>query len=101
MIDPLCEEAHLILAMIHHNEGRIEESIAEFQKTIYINIDSIVAHLRLGDIYRGLGQVSAALREYRSALSAMEKRPPNEIVEDLPVELLKQTCEQNIRLLRR
>ncbi len=98
-LNPLSEEAHLILAMIHHREGRIQDSIAEFQKTIYINIDSVMAHWRLGDIFRSLGQNSAALREYRSTLSSLEKRRPDEIIEDLPIELLKRTCEQNIKQL--
>jgi len=98
-LNPLSEEAHLILAMIHHREGRIQDSIAEFQKTIYINIDSVMAHWRLADIFRSLGQNSAALREYRSTLSSLEKRPPDEIIEDLPIELLKRTCEQNIKQL--
>jgi chemotaxis protein methyltransferase CheR len=99
--DPLSEDAHLILALIHLREGRINEAIEEFQKTIYINLDSVIAHLSLGDIYRNQGQVNPALREYRNALTALEKRRPDEIIEDLPVPLLKQTCEQNIRSLQK
>lgn len=99
--NPLCEDAHLLLAMIYYREGQIRESIAEFEKSIYINFDSVVAHMRLGDIYRDIGMSSNALREYRNAVKALDKKRSDEIIEDLPVELLKRTCEQNIVRLSR
>ncbi len=100
-LEPLCEDAHLMLAMIYHREGQLEQSIAEFERTIYINFDSVVAHIRLADIYRSAGQTAGALREYRNAVKALEKKRPDEIIEDLPAELLKRTCEQNIVRLSR
>jgi len=100
-LEPLCEDAHLMLAMIYHREGQLELSIAEFERTIYINFDSVVAHIRLADIYRSAGQTAGALREYRNAVKALGKKGPDEIIEDLPAELLKRMCEQNIVRLSR
>jgi chemotaxis protein methyltransferase CheR len=100
-INPLSEDAHLMLAMIYHREGQVRQSIEEFEKTIYINFDSVVAHMRLADIYRTMGQTNNALREYRNTIKALDKKRPDEIIEDLPVELLKRTCEQNINRLNR
>lgn len=98
-IDSLAEPAHLMLAMIYHREGRIEQAIEEFKRTIYINFDSEIAHLRLGDIYRDMGLRRDALREYKHALSLLQQRGPEEIIEDLSVGLLVQACKLNIARL--
>ena len=99
-LNPLCEPAHLLLAMLHYQENRIEEAIKEFQQTTYINMNSVVAHMRLGDIHDKRGQRTTALLEYRNALKALEKRRPDEYIEGFPVEILKRTCLDNIRRLQ-
>jgi chemotaxis protein methyltransferase CheR len=99
-LNPLCEAAHLLLAMMYHRENQIEEAIKEFQQTIYINFESVIAHMRLGDIWDKQGQYSSALREYRSAFRALEKCRPGDYVEGFSVEILKQTCLVNIRRLQ-
>ncbi|NWJ94658.1 MAG: tetratricopeptide repeat protein [Chloroflexi bacterium] len=99
-LNPLCETAHLLLAMMYHRENRVEEAIKEFQQTIYINFDSVIAHMRLGDIWDKQAQYSSALREYRSAIHALEKCRPGDYVEGFSVEILKQTCLVNIRRLQ-
>ncbi|NWJ47501.1 MAG: tetratricopeptide repeat protein [Chloroflexi bacterium] len=99
--DPLCEEAHLILGLIMYRKGNLAESIFEFQQVIYIDIESVPAHMYLGDIYRNAGQTAAAIREYRHALSALRKYASEDMIEDLPVSILKQSCEQNLSVLNR
>jgi chemotaxis protein methyltransferase CheR len=99
-INPLCEPAHLLLAMIYHHQERIEEAVKEYKQTIYINFGSVIAHMRLGDIFGKQRQTANALREYRNALSALERYAPDDYIEGLPVEILKQTCRNNIRRLQ-
>jgi chemotaxis protein methyltransferase CheR len=101
LADPLCEEAHLILGLIMYRKGNLAESIFEFQQVIYIDIESVPAHMYLGDIYRNAGQTAAAIREYRHALSALRKYASEDMIEDLPVSILKQSCEQNLSTLNR
>ncbi len=98
-LDNLSEAAHLMLAMIHHREGKLDRAIEEFRRTIYINIDSEIAHMRLGDIYRDMGKRNDALREYKHALSLLKQKGPEEIIEDLSVGLLVQACQLNINRL--
>ena len=97
--NPLSEEAHVLLGMIYREQNDTPAAIAAFQKAIYINIDSIIAHLYLGQIYEKLGDRALALREYRSALTAVYNHPNNDVIEEWPVELLRATCEKNIRRL--
>lgn len=99
-LNDLCESAHLLLAMIYHRENRLEAAIKEYEKTIYINMDSVVAHMRLADIRDKLGQFNAALRQYRNALSVLEKKRPSDFIEGFPVATLKQACTDNIRRLQ-
>ncbi|MEI7556048.1 CheR family methyltransferase [Candidatus Chlorohelix sp.] len=101
LADPLCEEAHLILGLIMYRKENLTESIFEFQQVIYINIESVPAHMYLGDIYRNAGQTASAIREYRHALSALGKYASDDRIEDLPVSILKQSCEQNLSALNR
>ncbi|HEX2916812.1 MAG TPA: CheR family methyltransferase [Chloroflexia bacterium] len=98
-LDRLAEPAHLMLAMINHKEGHLDEAIQEFKHTIYINPRAVVAYIRLADIYRTNGYPKEALREYRQALVALKQHSPDELVEGVPVRLLIQACEQNIARL--
>lgn len=99
-LNPLAEQAHLLLAMLYQQQDRIEDAIKEFQQTIFINMDSVIAHMQLGDIWNKRRETNSALREYRSALRALEKYRPGEFIEELPVETLKRTCQENIRRLQ-
>lgn len=98
-IDRLCEAAHLMLAMIHHKEGRINDAIQEYKYTIYINLENVIALMRLADIYRNTGHNRDALREYKRALSILQQKAADEIIEDLSVGILVQACQQNIARL--
>ena len=98
-LNPLAEAAHLMLAMIYHKEGRIEEAIQEYKNTIYVNLDAVIAYMRLADIYRDTGHQRDALREYRRALNVLQQKAPDEMIEDLSVSLLMQACQQNITRL--
>ncbi len=99
-LNSLSESAHLLLAMIYHRKNQIDDAIREFQHTIYINFDSVIAHMRLGDIWDKRNHHRNALREYRNALGILEKTRPDQYIEDLSVEILKQTCHNNIRRLQ-
>lgn len=98
-INRLSEAAHLMLAMIYHKEGRIEQAVQEYKYTIYINLDAVIAYMRLADIYRDTGHQRDALREYKRALAVLQQKAPDEIIEDLSVGLLIQACQQNITRL--
>jgi chemotaxis protein methyltransferase CheR len=98
-IDSLCEPAHLLLAMIFQRETKIDLAISEYERTIFINFENVVAHLQLANIYRSLNKTPNALKEYRSALTALARYRPDAMIEDLPVELLRRTCEDNIKRL--
>lgn len=99
-INMLCEQAHVLLAMIYHNTDRLTEAIHEYKQTIYINPDSVIAHLRLGDILSKQGKNSEALRHYKNALHALEKYQNDQAIEGLPVEMLKQAARDKIRRLQ-
>ncbi len=99
LLNRLSEPAHLMTAMIFHKERRIEEAIREYKNTIYINSNAVIAYMRLADIYRDTGHQRDALREYKRALSVLEQKGPDEMIEDLSVGLLIQACRQNITRL--
>ena len=88
-----------MLAMIYHKEGHLEMAVQEYRTTIFLNLENVIAYLRLADIYRDNRQPREALREYRRALEVLRKKAPDEIIEDLSVGLLRQACEQNIAKL--
>jgi chemotaxis protein methyltransferase CheR len=98
-VDRLCEPAHLMLAMIFHKEGKLNEAVQEYRYTIYVNLENVIAYVRLADIYRNTGNYRDALREYKRALAILQQKAPDEMIEDISVGILIQACKQNIARL--
>ncbi len=98
-IDALCEEAHLLAALIARQDGRIPAAIDHFEKLFYINIESVAGHFHLAELYRAQGQRHEAAREYRRTLWALD-RHQDVTVSGLPAAMLQRTCEQQIKRLQ-
>ncbi len=98
-IDALCEEAHLLAALIDRQEGRIAAAIDHFEKLLYSNIESVAGHFHLAELYRAQGQRYEAAREYRRTLWALD-RHQDATVSGLPAAMLQRTCEQQIKRLQ-
>ena len=98
-IDALCEEAHLLAALIARQDGRIVAAIDHFEKLFYINVESVAGHFHLAELYRAQGQRHEAAREYRRTLWALD-RHQDATVSGLPAAMLQRTCEQQIKRLQ-
>jgi tetratricopeptide (TPR) repeat protein len=63
---PAFAEAHLELGSLRLSRRARSQAIAEFQEAVRLEPDSEMAHYRLGQAYRDLGNLNAAQRELAS-----------------------------------
>jgi chemotaxis protein methyltransferase CheR len=98
-IDPLLAAARYILGLIHLRTGRTEDAIAEFRRTVYADDTFVLAHLNLGNLYRGRSEYAEACREYEAALRALERAPEgpwSEFLGGFEPDVLTVTCKRSL-----
>jgi tetratricopeptide (TPR) repeat protein len=59
---------HMELGVDYHEQGRLDEAIAEFQEAIQLDPDFVEAHYNLGLAYTDQGEFDAAIAEYEKAI---------------------------------
>jgi tetratricopeptide (TPR) repeat protein len=64
---PLTAMAHRDLGIIHADQNRKPEAVAEFQAAIRINPRDVNAHYRLARLYRSMGKTAEAKAEFDQA----------------------------------
>jgi chemotaxis methyl-accepting protein methylase/tetratricopeptide (TPR) repeat protein len=70
-IDPLCIEAHYILAQVHEHQGQLDEALAAYRRTTYLDQTFVPGMIGMGNIWRQLGRPASAQRCYRNALKQL------------------------------
>ncbi|QDQ26574.1 tetratricopeptide repeat protein [Chitinimonas arctica] len=64
-------------ALIHEEQGRVDEAIQALKRTLYLEPGFILAHMALGNLSASLGRPDAD-RHYRHALELLAAHAPNE-----------------------
>lgn len=76
--NPLSAEAHYTLALIHVEEGRLEEAIEGLKRVLYLEADFVLAHFSLANTYRQKGLRAEAARHRTNTVRAVSKMSPEE-----------------------
>lgn len=66
--DPLCVDAHYLLAQIHEQQGRLDMALAAYRRTVYLDRSFVLGMIGLGNIWRQMGHAAKARRFYQNAL---------------------------------
>jgi tetratricopeptide (TPR) repeat protein len=66
--NPDCSMAHNNLGLLLGNQGRAEESMEHYQKSIQINLNNPEAHYNLGNALAAKGRFDEAIENYRKAI---------------------------------
>ena len=67
--NPGRSQAHFIYATALASEKKLDQALAEYQKTLQIDPKSVAAYIRIGQISEIKGQPDAAISAYQSALA--------------------------------
>lgn len=98
-IDPLLPGARYILGLIHLRQNDTVRAVSELKKTVYIDADFALAHLALGNIYKGEGRMHEAARAYDNALRALNSAPEGswtQYVGGWKADVILRTCERSL-----
>ena len=63
------QKAHFNRGLAYYNRGRLEQSIAEYQKAIQINPNFAQARNNLGNVYYNQSKLEEAVVEYQGAIT--------------------------------
>ena len=74
--DPLCRDAHYLLAQLHEHEGRFEAALAAYRRTVYLDRRFALGMIGMAQVWRALGRIADAQRSYRNALNLLTAQPP-------------------------
>jgi chemotaxis protein methyltransferase CheR len=96
-LDSLCENAHLLLSLLYRQQHHLGSAIDHLAKAIYINVESVPGHFHLAELYRSQGDWTAAAREYRRTLWALDRTHAGDTISGLPVAMIRKACEQHLR----
>jgi chemotaxis protein methyltransferase CheR len=69
--DPLCRDAHYLLAQIHEHQGQLDAALTEYRRTVYLDQHFVLGILGMGQVWRALGRIADAQRAYRNALKQL------------------------------
>jgi chemotaxis protein methyltransferase CheR len=75
--DPLCRDAHYLLAQLHEHEGRFEAALAAYRRTVYLDRRFVLGMIGMAHVWRALGRSVEAQRSYRNALNQLTAQPAN------------------------
>jgi len=67
-LNPKDTMGHNLLALSYQKEGRLDQAVAEYKKSLTLDSEQDQVHLNLGAIYQKQGNFSEAVREYEKAL---------------------------------
>ncbi len=90
--DKVNADFHYLHATILQELGRPEEAAAALNRAVFLEPDFVVAHVSLGNLARARGNMKSSARHYRTALTALDQSPADEMVpgsEGLTVEEMR------------
>ena len=71
--EPLCAEAHYLLALVHEARGNESAAMSHLEKSFYLDRHFAAASFRLGCLLERLGRIEAASAAYRGAMNAIDR----------------------------
>lgn len=74
--NPLSITAHYLLAQIHEHQGRLNDALAAYRRTVYLDPNFVLGTIGMAHIWRQLGRVNEARRSFRNALQYLSNLPP-------------------------
>jgi chemotaxis protein methyltransferase CheR len=95
-LDALTTEAYILLGMIYARQGQLLEALRQLERARYLAVDAPLVAYYLAEINRQLGKLPVALREYRNAKRRLDALPPDELLDGVAVQWLRDTCQRNI-----
>ncbi|HET6373710.1 MAG TPA: tetratricopeptide repeat protein [Candidatus Polarisedimenticolia bacterium] len=69
---PWPERIHFNIGLLHQREGRTDDAIASFKKSISLNPSYAPGYYELGKIHEGMGRTQEAIRSYTDALVGLD-----------------------------
>ncbi|MBF0449212.1 MAG: tetratricopeptide repeat protein [Candidatus Magnetomorum sp.] len=76
--DPLIVEAYYIQGLINEEDGKLEEAIADYKKTLYLKPDFVLAHYHLSCVYQQTQEDAMADRHRTQSIRILSQRPSDE-----------------------
>ena len=102
-VDNLFIEAYYLMGVLFNKLGDLDKATEGFQKVIYIEPKVVLAYFNMGNIFYCQRKFKKAEREFKNAITILNKRPKDEVVnfsEDITVEVLLAACKKNIETVR-
>ncbi|HEU5100630.1 MAG TPA: CheR family methyltransferase [Roseiflexaceae bacterium] len=98
-IDPLNEQAHLLLGVILARQGQWQSAIQQLERARYLSADSALVSFHLAEAYRQAGRTDKAAREYRNTLRKLDVHSPGALLDGVAVGWIRETCQRQIAFL--
>ena len=76
-MNPAC---HYLNATILQEQGRADEAVNAFKRTLYLNNDFILAHFMMGNISLRQGKLKQSDRHFKNALILLGSCDPGDIL---------------------
>ncbi len=76
-IDPLSIEAHYTLAQIYEHESQFDEALNEYRRVVYLDRRFVPGMLGMANVWRQMGRIEEARRNYRNALKQLANLSPS------------------------
>lgn len=73
--DPLCIEAHYLLAQIYEHQGRLDQALVVYRRTVYLDQRFVPGLIGMGNVWRQIGRAREAHRSYEAALAQLSQLP--------------------------
>ncbi|HWQ14289.1 MAG TPA: CheR family methyltransferase [Roseiflexaceae bacterium] len=100
-IDPLHDEAYLLLGVIYGRQSAWQAAAGELERARYLSPASPLISFHLADAYWHAGRRDLALREYQVTMRKLAAHPPDSLVGGVAVSWLRDTCARQIEQLAR
>jgi chemotaxis protein methyltransferase CheR len=68
-------EAAYLLAQVHEHEGQLDEALAAYRRTVYIDRNFVLGTVGMANVWRQLGRSNEAQRAYRNLLKQLATFP--------------------------
>ncbi len=78
--EPLLVAAHYLQAQLFEQQDDLDQALAAYRKTTYLDRSFVLGMLGMGHIWRKKGRSAEARRCYRNALNQLQQLPPQQTV---------------------
>jgi chemotaxis protein methyltransferase CheR len=99
--NPLHDEAYLLLGIVHSRQGQWKIAIQQFERARYLKPEAALISFHLASAYAEVGMFEHSRREYTSTLWKLRDMADDNMIEEVAVGWLRQTCQQQIERLER